>query len=52
VSCPDGYQTAEGTSSIAVVLPDADGACELTVKEMLVQYAAISYTLTIGPAGG
>lgn len=52
VSCPDGSQTAEGASSVAVVLPDADGACELTLKETLVQYNAVSYTLTIAPTGG
>ena len=52
VSCPDGSQTAEGTSSVAVVILDADGPCDLTLKIMLVQYDAISYTLTIAPAGG
>jgi hypothetical protein len=52
VSCPDGSQTGEGTSSVSVVLPDADGACELTLKLILVQYNAVSYTLTIAPAGG
>ena len=52
VSCPDGSQTAEGTTSVAVVIPDADGPCDLTLKIMLVQYDAISYTLTIAPAGG
>ncbi len=52
VSCPDGSQTSEGTSSVAVVIPDADGPCDLTLKETLVQYDAVSYTLTIAPAGG
>jgi hypothetical protein len=52
VSCPDGSQTAEGASSVAVVLPDANGACELTLKEALVQYNVVSYTLTIAPTGG
>jgi hypothetical protein len=52
VSCPDGSATSEGASSVAVVLPDADGDCELTLKETLVQYDAVSYTLTIAPAGG
>ncbi len=52
VSCPNGAQTAEGTSSVAVVILDADGPCDLTLKEMLVQYDAVSYTLTIAPAGG
>jgi hypothetical protein len=52
VSCPAGTQTAEGASQVAVVLADADGACDLTLKETLVQYDAVSYTLTIAPAGG
>ncbi len=52
VSCPDGAQTAEGTTSAAVVIPDADGPCDLTLKIMLVQFDVISYTLTIAPAGG
>ncbi len=52
VSCPDGSQTAEGTTSAAVVILDADGPCNLTLKILLVQYDAISYTLTIAPAGG
>jgi len=52
VSCPDGAQSAEGASYVAVVIPDADGPCDLTLKETLVQYDVVSYTLTIAPAGG
>ncbi len=52
VSCPNGSQTAVGTSSAAVVIADADGPCDLTLKIMLVQYDVVSYTLTIASAGG
>jgi hypothetical protein len=52
VSCPDGSLTSEGTSSVAVVIPDANGPCNITLKETLVQYDVISYTLTIASAGG
>ncbi len=52
VSCSGGTQSAEGTSSVAVVILDADGPCDLTLKELLVQFDAVSYTLTIAPASG
>jgi hypothetical protein len=52
MTCPEGTQSAEGTSGVTVTLPDADGACEATIKEILVDYDAISYTLTIGPSQG
>jgi hypothetical protein len=34
------------------VLANANGPCEAILKETLVQYAAVSYTLTIGPTPG
>ncbi len=52
VTCPAGTLTEEGTSTLSVALPDGDGACETTIKETVVNYAAVSYTLTIGPAPG
>jgi hypothetical protein len=52
VTCPAGTLTEEGTSTLSVALPDADGACETTIKETVVDYAAVSYTLTIGPTPG
>lgn len=52
VTCPEGTQTSVQPSTIEVVIPDATGACEITVKETLVQYDAIPYTLTVGPANG
>jgi hypothetical protein len=52
VSCPSGTQTAQGSSNAAIVIADADGYCEVTLQLLLVQYAAVSYTLTIAPASG
>lgn len=52
VTCPAGTLTEEGTSTLSVALPDGDGACETTIKETVVDYAAVSYTLTIGPTPG
>lgn len=52
VVCPAGTQSAEGSTSVTVLLSDADGTCAVTLKEMVVQYDAVSYRLTIAPAGG
>jgi hypothetical protein len=52
VACPEGAQTAEGSSPVAVVIVQADGPCEVTLKEILVQYDVVPYVLTIGPYGG
>jgi hypothetical protein len=52
VTCPGGTQAAQGSSEVGVVIADATGACEITLKETVVQYDAIAYTLTIGPADG
>jgi hypothetical protein len=52
VSCQSGVQTEQGSSTISVAIPDPDGPCYLALKEMLVQYDAVNYTITIGPAGG
>ena len=52
VACPADTQTQQGPSKIVLSIPDATGACEITVKETLVQYDAIPYTLTVGPANG
>jgi hypothetical protein len=45
-------QTAQGSSPLTVLLPDADGTCLVTLKELLVQYDMVTYKLTAGPAGG
>jgi hypothetical protein len=52
VVCPASTQTAQGSSFVSVLLPVADGACEVTLKELVVQYDAVSYRLTIAPSGG
>jgi hypothetical protein len=52
VSCPAGVQTKEGPSSLTISLADATGACEVTLKETVVQYDAIPYTLTVSPVDG
>jgi hypothetical protein len=52
VSCQSGVQTEDGSSTISVAIPDPDGPCDLVLKEMLVQYDAVNYTIVIGPEGG
>ena len=52
VTCPAGTQDEAGSSSVSVVIPDADGPCDVALKETTVQYVAVPYTLTIGPEGG
>ena len=52
VTCPQGSKTAEGSMSVSVQLPDADGSCAVTLKETAVQWDAVSYRITIAPAGG
>lgn len=52
VSCPSGGQSAGGTSAMAVTLPTASGSCLATVSEPASESAALTYTITIGPAGG
>jgi hypothetical protein len=52
VSCPSGSQSAGGTSAMAVTLPTASGSCLATVSEPASESTALTYTITIGPAGG
>jgi hypothetical protein len=52
VTCPSGTFDQAGSSSFAVVIPNADGPCDLVLKETVVQYVAVPYTVTIGPEGG
>jgi hypothetical protein len=52
VTCPAGTVDEVGSSFVSVVIPDADGPCELVLKETEVQYDAVPYTVTIGPEGG
>jgi hypothetical protein len=52
VSCPSGSQNVGGSSAMAASLPDASGSCLATVSEPASESAALTYTITIGPAGG
>ena len=52
VSCPTGSQSVGGTSAMAASLPDARGSCVATVNEPSSESASLTYTITIGPAGG
>ena len=52
VSCPDASQSVGGTDAMAATLPDAAGSCSATVSEPASESAAVTYTITIGPAGG
>ncbi len=52
VGCPSGGQSVGGTSAMAASLPDASGSCRATVSEPSSESAALTYTITIGPAGG
>lgn len=52
VSCPSGSQSVGGTSVMQATLPDASGSCLATVSEPASESVALTYTITIGPAGG
>ncbi len=52
VSCPNGSQSVGGTSAMAASLPDARGSCLAAVNEPSSESASLTYTITIGPAGG
>jgi hypothetical protein len=52
VSCPNGSQNVGGSSAMAASLPDASGSCLATVSEPSTESTALTYTITIGPAGG
>ena len=52
VSCPSGSQSVGGTSAMETSLGDASGSCRATVSEPSSESAALTYTITIVPAGG
>jgi hypothetical protein len=52
VGCPSGSRSAGGTSAMAATLPTASGSCLATVSEPASESTALTYTITIGPAGG
>lgn len=52
VSCPTGGQDVGGTAAMQATLPDASGECQATVAEPSAESTPVTFTLTIGPAGG
>jgi len=52
VSCPNGGQSVGGTAAMAASLPDASGSCLATVTEPTSETTSLTYTISIGPAGG
>jgi hypothetical protein len=50
-TCPGGSGSNEGPSGISVVIPDADGSCDIVLKETVVQWDDVSYTVTVVPSG-
>jgi hypothetical protein len=52
VTCPGGAQTRVETSPISVMIPNAGGDCSTVLKETLVQYDAVDFTLKVGPTDG
>ncbi len=52
VSCPNDSQSDGGTTAMAITLTDASGSCEATVSEPSPESTTLTYSVTIGPAGG
>ena len=50
VTCPSGTQTAYGTSSATVDVPDLTGTCEAALTENSAQPTAVAYTLSLETA--
>jgi hypothetical protein len=49
-TCADGTQSGEGGGSLELTLPDAQGACQLTLSEPASESADVTYSLTITPS--
>jgi hypothetical protein len=52
VTCPNGTQNVGGTSAMAASLANASGSCRASVSEPASENATLTFTITIGPAGG
>jgi hypothetical protein len=52
VSCANGGQNVGGTAAMAASLADASGSCLATVSEPTSESTSLTYTISIGPAGG
>jgi hypothetical protein len=50
VTCANGSQNVEGSTSLELTLPDAQGACQVTLSEAADETANVTFTLTIAPA--
>ncbi len=52
VSCPSGVQNVGGTSAMEAPISDASGECQATVSEPSSESTALTFTISMGPAGG
>ncbi len=52
VSCANGTQNVGGSSAMQASLPDAVGSCLAAVSEPTTESTTLTFTITIGPAGG
>ncbi len=52
VSCPSGGQNVGGTSAMEASISDASGECQATVSEPASESAALTFTISMGPANG
>jgi hypothetical protein len=52
VTCTAGAVQQAGSSLVSVVVPNADGPCNVVLKETVVQYVAVPYIITVRPEGG
>ncbi len=52
VTCSSGSQDVGGTGAMQATLPDAAGECQATVTEPAPESTPLTFTITIGPAGG
>ncbi len=50
VTCANGSQNIAGSASLELTLPDAQGACQVTLSEAAGETADVTFTLTIAPA--
>jgi hypothetical protein len=52
VTCPGGAKTEVGTTPLTIVIPNAGGPCDTSLKETLVQYNPVDFVILIYPTGG
>ncbi len=49
-TCANGSQSGQGSGSLELTLPDAQGSCQLTLSEPASESADVTFSLTITPA--